>query len=48
MPLHYSHYLIITVTLFDPLLIAQARHEGFKFVSRDAIVASYGVPHIVA
>jgi PIN domain nuclease of toxin-antitoxin system len=33
---------------FDRLLIAQARHEGFKFVSRDSHVASYGVPHIVA
>ena len=33
---------------FDRLLIAQARHEGFKFVSRDSHVARYGVPHIVA
>ena len=33
---------------FDRLLIAQARHEGFKFVSRDRHVASYGVPHILA
>ena len=33
---------------FDRLLIAQARHEGFKFVSRDPRVADYGVPHIVA
>ena len=33
---------------FDRLLIAQALHEGFKFVSRDSHVARYGVPHIVA
>ena len=33
---------------FDRLLIAQARQEGFKFVSRDPYVASYGVPQIVA
>jgi PIN domain nuclease of toxin-antitoxin system len=33
---------------FDRLLIAQARCEGFKLVSRDAIVATYGVPHLVA
>ena len=33
---------------FDRLLIAQARHEGFKLVSRDAHVPLYGVPHIVA
>ena len=33
---------------FDRLLIAQARHEGFKLISRDSRVASYGVPHIVA
>jgi PIN domain nuclease of toxin-antitoxin system len=33
---------------FDRLLIAQARHEGFKLVSRDPIVARYGVAHIVA
>ncbi|MGZ3414348.1 MAG: type II toxin-antitoxin system VapC family toxin, partial [Isosphaeraceae bacterium] len=33
---------------FDRLLIAQARHEGFKFVSRDSHVARYDVPHIVA
>jgi PIN domain nuclease of toxin-antitoxin system len=33
---------------FDRLLIAQARHEGFKLVSRDHHVARYGVPHIVA
>ncbi len=32
----------------DRLLIAQARHEGFKFVSRDPHVPLYGVPHIVA
>lgn len=33
---------------FDRLLIAQARHEGFHFISRDHHVARYGVPHIVA
>ncbi len=33
---------------FDRLLIAQARHEGFKLVSRDHHVPLYGVPHIVA
>ena len=33
---------------FDRLLIAQARSEGFKLVSRDPIIPAYGVPHIVA
>jgi PIN domain nuclease of toxin-antitoxin system len=33
---------------FDRLLIAQAHHEGFKFVSRDQRIPSYGMPHIVA
>jgi PIN domain nuclease of toxin-antitoxin system len=33
---------------FDRLLIAQARHEGFLLVTRDAQVASYGVPRILA
>ena len=33
---------------FDRLLIAQTRHEGFKFVSRDSYIASYDVPYIVA
>jgi PIN domain nuclease of toxin-antitoxin system len=33
---------------FDRLLIAQARYEGFKFVSRDSHVSRYRVPHIVA
>jgi PIN domain nuclease of toxin-antitoxin system len=33
---------------FDRLLIAQARHEGFKLISRDSHVASYGIAHIVA
>jgi PIN domain nuclease of toxin-antitoxin system len=33
---------------FDRLLIAQARHEGFKFVSRDPHIALYDVAHIVA
>lgn len=33
---------------FDRLLIAQAAHEGFKLVTRDAYAARYGLPHIVA
>lgn len=33
---------------FDRLLIAQAHHEGFKFVSRDCYAALYGVPHVIA
>jgi PIN domain nuclease of toxin-antitoxin system len=33
---------------FDRILIAQAKHEGFKLVSRDANVPLYGVAHIVA
>ena len=33
---------------FDRLLIAQARHEGFKLVSRDSHVPGYGIAHIVA
>lgn len=33
---------------FDRLLIAQAKHEGFKLVSRDPHIPAYGVPHIVA
>ena len=33
---------------FDRLLIAQARHEGFKLVSRDSHVTNYGVAHIIA
>ncbi len=33
---------------FDRLLIAQARHEGFKLVSRDSYVISYGIAHIIA
>lgn len=33
---------------FDRLLIAQAKHEGFKLVSRDSHVPAYGIPHIVA
>ena len=33
---------------FDRLLIAQAREEGFKLVSRDPAIPRYGVPHIVA
>jgi PIN domain nuclease of toxin-antitoxin system len=33
---------------FDRLLIAQARHEGFRLVSRDPQVARYDVPLIVA
>lgn len=33
---------------FDRVLIAQARHEGFKLVTRDSRVLQYGVPHVVA
>lgn len=33
---------------FDRMLIAQAKHEGFKLVSRDANIVLYDVPHIVA
>lgn len=33
---------------FDRLLIAQARYEGFRFVSRDSLIGSYGFPHIIA
>ncbi len=33
---------------FDRLLIAQAKIEGIKFVSRDPNVPLYKVPHIVA
>ncbi|OJW26765.1 MAG: twitching motility protein PilT [Planctomycetales bacterium 71-10] len=33
---------------FDRMLIAQAKHEGFKLVSRDPNVPPYGVAHIVA
>ena len=33
---------------FDRLLIAQARHEGFKLVGRDPHLPRYGMPHIVA
>jgi PIN domain nuclease of toxin-antitoxin system len=33
---------------FDRLLIAQARHDGFQFVSRDRHVPLYEVPHIIA
>ena len=33
---------------FDRLLIAQAKHEGFKLVSRDPNVPRYGIGHLVA
>lgn len=33
---------------FDRLLVAQAKHEGFKLVSRDPNVPLYSVAHIVA
>lgn len=33
---------------FDRLLIAQALHEGFRLVSRDADIAKYPVPLITA
>jgi PIN domain nuclease of toxin-antitoxin system len=33
---------------FDRILIAQALHEGFRLVNRDAEIAKYAVPQIVA
>jgi PIN domain nuclease of toxin-antitoxin system len=33
---------------FDRLLIAQALHEGFRLVNRDADIAKYPVPQIMA
>jgi PIN domain nuclease of toxin-antitoxin system len=33
---------------FDRLLIAQAKYEGFRLVSRDQQIVRYGVSHIVA
>jgi PIN domain nuclease of toxin-antitoxin system len=33
---------------FDRILIAQALHEGFRLVNRDAEIARYPVPQIVA
>jgi PIN domain nuclease of toxin-antitoxin system len=33
---------------FDRLLIAQAKHEGFKLVSRDPHIPLYRVAHIIA
>jgi PIN domain nuclease of toxin-antitoxin system len=33
---------------FDRLLVAQARHEGFRLVTRDSNIPRYGVPCIVA
>lgn len=33
---------------FDRILIAQAKHEGFRLVTRDPNVPLYGVPHILA
>lgn len=33
---------------FDRILIAQARYEGFRLVTRDPHVLSYDVPHVVA
>ncbi len=33
---------------FDRMLVAQAKHEGFKLASRDPNVPLYGVAHIVA
>ena len=33
---------------FDRLLIAQARHEGFRLVSRDPRIPLYDVLHIIA
>ena len=33
---------------FDRILIAQAKHEGFKLVSRGPNVSPYGIGHILA
>jgi PIN domain nuclease of toxin-antitoxin system len=33
---------------FDRLLIAQARHDGLRLVSRDPQIARYDVPLILA
>jgi PIN domain nuclease of toxin-antitoxin system len=33
---------------FDRMLVAQALYEGFRLVSRDADIAKYPVPQIVA
>lgn len=33
---------------FDRMLIAQARHEGMKLVSRDPQIARYDVVHLLA
>lgn len=33
---------------FDRMLVAQAKHEGFKLVSRDPNVPLYGVAHLIA
>ena len=33
---------------FDRLLVAQARHEGFTIVTRDASIPKYGVPTLCA
>lgn len=54
LPITFSHALRVLSLPnhhrdpFDRLLIAQALHEGFTFVSRDQHVADYGVPHVVA
>lgn len=53
-PITIPHALAITTLPdhhrdpFDRMLIAQARHEGFKLVSRDPHIPSYDVPHIAA
>jgi len=54
LPVTIAHALVL-LTLpphhrnpFDRLLIAQALHEGFVFISRDPHVPNYGVPHIIA
>jgi PIN domain nuclease of toxin-antitoxin system len=54
LPITIAHALAVTTLPlihndpFDRLLIAQARHEGFKLVSRDGYIGKYGVPHIIA
>jgi PIN domain nuclease of toxin-antitoxin system len=54
LPVTVAHALAVEVLPdhhrdpFDRLLIAQARHEGFRLVSRDPQVARYDVPLIVA
>ena len=55
LPVKKSRHVLAVRTLpnhhrdpFDRLLMAQASHEGFLFVSRDRYATNYGVPHILA